>query len=212
MESSNLKRRGAGTLTLEDLGQTIKLQAWVHRRRDLGGLMFLNLRDRSGIAQVVVHPEEKPVAVKVLEAVRGEWVVEITGTVRTLREEVRDHVEAQLSRLVEQIVGGFGGVGKLDYIRHYPVTVNHEHETAMAAAAAQEVAGTDKVRVDMPPIMGGEDFSFMLNEVPGAMINVGNGPSAGLHHPEYNFNDEVAPVGASFFARLVERAQPLAAG
>lgn len=131
--------------------------------------------------------------------------VEITGTVRTLREEVRDHVEAQLSRLVEQIVGGFGGVGKLDYIRHYPVTVNHEHETAMAAAAAQEVAGTDKVRVDMPPIMGGEDFSFMLNEVPGAMINVGNGPSAGLHHPEYDFNDDVIAWGCSYWTTLVRQ-------
>ncbi|MCH9651451.1 MAG: aspartate--tRNA ligase [Deltaproteobacteria bacterium] len=81
MESSKLRRRGAGTLTREDLGQTVKLQAWVHRRRDLGGLMFLNLRDRSGIAQVVVHPEEASGAAETLAAVRGEWVVEIIGTV-----------------------------------------------------------------------------------------------------------------------------------
>ncbi|MDU9006697.1 M20 aminoacylase family protein [Sedimentitalea todarodis] len=136
--------------------------------------------------------------------------IELTGTVRTLREEVRDHVEAQLSRLVEHIAAGFGGVGNLDYVRHYPVTVNHARETELAAAAAQEVAGMDKVCVDMPPIMGGEDFSFMLNEVPGAMINVGNGSSAGLHHPEYDFNDDVIPWGCSYWTTLVRQRLPLA--
>jgi metal-dependent amidase/aminoacylase/carboxypeptidase family protein len=97
----------------------------------------------------------------------------------------------------------------LDYIRHYPVTVNHEHETHLAALAAQEVAGVENVHLDMPPTLGGEDFSFMLNEVPGALINVGNGPSAGLHHPEYDFNDDVIAWGCSFWTTLVRQRLPL---
>ncbi len=135
--------------------------------------------------------------------------IEITGTVRTLREEVRAHVEAQLNALVPQIAAGFGAIGTLDYIRMYPVTVNHEHETELAAAAAQEVAGIENVSLDMPPVLGGEDFSFMLNEVPGAMINVGNGPSAGLHHPEYDFNDDVIAWGCSYWTTLVRQRLPI---
>ncbi|MEZ5713825.1 MAG: amidohydrolase [Paracoccaceae bacterium] len=130
--------------------------------------------------------------------------ITLTGTVRTLREEVRSHIEEQLARMVDNIAAGFGGSGHLDYIRHYPVTVNHAHETMLAARAAQEVAGEDKVTLDMPPTLGGEDFSFMLNEVPGAMINIGNGPSAGLHHPAYDFNDDViawaVPIGPHWCA------------
>jgi len=131
--------------------------------------------------------------------------VELTGTARTLKEDVRDHVEAALGRLVESIAAGFGAVGHLDYVRHYPVTVNHARETDLAARAAQEVAGDAHVHLDMPPTLGGEDFSFMLNEVPGAMINVGNGPSAGLHHPEYDFNDDVIAWGCSYWTTLVRQ-------
>ena len=136
--------------------------------------------------------------------------VEMTGTVRTLREEVRDMIEERLGVMVEHVAAAFGGTGKLEYIRHYPVTVNHERETELAAAAAQEVAGVDNVHLDMPPTLGGEDFSFMLNEVPGAMINVGNGPSAGLHHPLYDFNDDVIPWGCSYWTTLVRQRLPAA--
>ncbi len=135
--------------------------------------------------------------------------LEITGTVRTLREEVRSHIEAQLSAIVPNIAAGYGATGTLEYIRMYPVTVNHERETMLAAAAAQEVAGESKVSLDMPPVLGGEDFSFMLNEVPGAMINVGNGPSAGLHHPKYDFNDDVISWGCSYWTTLVRQRLPL---
>ncbi|MCM2561628.1 M20 family metallopeptidase [Lutimaribacter sp. EGI FJ00015] len=135
--------------------------------------------------------------------------VEVTGTVRTLREEVRAHVETQLAQLVNHIAAGFGGVGTLDYIRQYPVTVNHESETGLAARAAQEVAGEENVHLDMPPTLGGEDFSFMLNEVPGALINIGNGPSAGLHHPEYDFNDDAIAWGCSYWTTLVRQRLPL---
>jgi len=133
----------------------------------------------------------------------------MTGTVRTLREEVRDHIEARLTRMVEGIAAGCGATGKVAYIRHYPVTVNHAAETEKATAAARAVAGEDKVTTDMPPTLGGEDFSFMLNEVPGALINIGNGPSAGLHHPEYDFNDEAIGWGCSYWTSLVRQRLPL---
>ncbi|WP_417673094.1 M20 aminoacylase family protein [Pseudodonghicola sp.] len=136
--------------------------------------------------------------------------VEMTGTVRTLREEVRDMVETRMRAMVEHIALAFGGEGKLEYTRHYPVTVNHERETELAAKAAQEVAGVENVHLDMPQTLGGEDFSFMLNEVPGAMINVGNGPSAGLHHPMYDFNDEVIAWGCSYWTTLVRQRLPQA--
>ncbi|WP_028955073.1 M20 aminoacylase family protein [Sulfitobacter sp. 20_GPM-1509m] len=138
--------------------------------------------------------------------------IEITGTVRTLREEVRSHIEAQLTALVPQIAAGYGATGTLDYIRMYPVTVNHERETELAANAAQEVAGMANVSLDMPPVLGGEDFSFLLNEVPGAMINIGNGPSAGLHHPEYDFNDDVIAWGCSYWTTLVRQRLPINSG
>ena len=135
----------------------------------------------------------------------------MTGTVRTLREEVRNHVEQQLQTLVTHIAAGFGGTGTLDYIRHYPVTVNHEAETLLAAEAAMEVSGEERVSQDMSPMLGGEDFSFMLNEVPGAMINLGNGPSAGLHHPAYDFNDEAIGWGCSYWTTLVRQRLPTTA-
>lgn len=135
--------------------------------------------------------------------------IEMTGTVRTLREEVRDHIEAHLEQLVSQVAKGFGATGKVTYTRHYPVTVNHAENVDFAAAAARIVAGEDNVTTNMTPTMGGEDFSFMLNEVPGATINVGNGPCAGLHHPEYDFNDEVIAWGCSYWSTLVRERMPL---
>ncbi len=135
--------------------------------------------------------------------------IEIIGTVRTLREEVRAHIEAQLQALVPNTAAAYGAVGTVDYIRMYPVTVNHARETDLAAAAAQEVAGMANVSLDMAPVLGGEDFSFMLNEVPGAMINIGNGPSAGLHHPQYDFNDDVIAWGCSYWTTLVRQRLPV---
>ncbi|MEP2639857.1 M20 aminoacylase family protein [Roseobacter sp.] len=135
--------------------------------------------------------------------------VRMTGTVRTLNEDARNMIEDRLTGMVSHIAAAFGGTGQLEYIRHYPVTVNHEIETGLAAKAAQEVAGVENVHLDMPQTLGGEDFSFMLNEVPGAMINVGNGPSAALHHPEYDFNDDVIAWGGSYWTTLVRQRLPL---
>ncbi len=133
----------------------------------------------------------------------------MSGTVRTLREEVRDLTEQRLRRIVLGIAEAYGATGRLDYTRHYPVTVNHVDQTEFAALAAETVAGAGRVHRDMPPTMGGEDFSFMLNEVPGAMINIGNGDSAGLHHPAYDFNDEVIGWGVSYWGALVRARLPV---
>ncbi len=135
--------------------------------------------------------------------------IRMTGTVRTLKDSVRDHVEARLNQAVTGIAAAYGAKGKLDYSRHYPVTVNHAQETELAAVAAEAVAGVGRVTRDMPATLGGEDFAFMLNEVPGAMINIGNGPSAGLHHPAYDFNDEAIAWGCSYWCELVRQRLPL---
>jgi hippurate hydrolase len=88
------------------------------------------------------------------------------------------------------------------------VTRNHERQTAFAVSVAAEVAGRDRVDAATSPVMGGEDFSFMLEARPGAFIFVGNGDTAGLHHPAYDFNDETIPTGVTYWARLVETAMP----
>jgi len=134
--------------------------------------------------------------------------VRLRGTARTLDDKVQDMVEANLHRLVESTGAAFGATAKLTYRRNYPVLVNHENETGFAASVAKEIAGTDRVNTKLPAMMGAEDFSFMLRKRPGAFIWVGNGDSAGLHHPRYNFNDDAIPLGTSYWVRLVETALP----
>ncbi|MGN6461191.1 MAG: M20 aminoacylase family protein [Pseudolabrys sp.] len=134
--------------------------------------------------------------------------VQLQGTGRTLAPEVRDLLEKRVREVVEGTAAAHGATAKLTYTRNYPVLVNHEQQTDFAASVAQQVAGNDRVDTRFPPMMGGEDFSYMLEERPGAFIWVGNGDSAGLHHPAYNFNDETIPFGTSYWVRLVETALP----
>jgi hippurate hydrolase len=132
--------------------------------------------------------------------------VQLRGTARSLEESVRALIEERLHKIVEGTAAAYGAKAKLDYRRNYPVLVNHERETDFAASIAGEVAGGNHVDPDLPPMMGAEDFSFMLNARPGAFIWIGNGDSAGLHHPQYNFNDEAIPFGTSYWVKLVETA------
>jgi amidohydrolase len=134
--------------------------------------------------------------------------VTLRGTARSLSPQVQDVLESRLRAVVEGTAIAHGVKANVTYRRDYPMTVNHERETQFAAAVAAEVSGRDSVDADMPPLMGGEDFSFMLQARPGAFIFMGNGDSAGLHHPAYDFNDEAIPVGASYWVRLVETAMP----
>jgi amidohydrolase len=133
----------------------------------------------------------------------------MNGTVRTFDPKVQDMVERRLGEIVAGQAASYGVTAELRYERGYPATVNCAKEAAHAAEVAVEIAGEDKVVADAGREMGAEDFAYMLEKRPGAYLFLGQGESAGLHHPEYNFNDDVAPVGASFFARLVERSQPL---
>ena len=134
--------------------------------------------------------------------------VRLAGTIRTLDEEVRDMAEVRIIEIVNATAAAYGCTAQIHYERGYPVTVNHEENAEIAAEVARAVAGDSKVRYGHPPRMGAEDFSYMLRARPGAFINVGNGDSAKVHHPEYNFNDEAIPYGCSFFAELVERRMP----
>jgi hippurate hydrolase len=131
----------------------------------------------------------------------------LQGTSRSLTESVRAVLESRIRDIVDGVARQHGATIKLDYQRGYPVTVNHADETHLAERIAADVAGATRVHAT-PPLMAGEDFSYMLREKPGAFIFVGNGDSSGLHTPGYDFNDEVLPVGMSYWIRLVETALP----
>jgi hippurate hydrolase len=127
----------------------------------------------------------------------------LRGTVRTLTPEVRELVEKRVREVVTGVAQMTGARIDLVYERGYPVTVNHERQTDLATQVAKEVAGDANVH-EMPPLMGAEDFSYMLESRPGAFIFCGNGDSAGLHHPAYNFNDDAIVFGTSYWIKLVE--------
>jgi hippurate hydrolase len=135
--------------------------------------------------------------------------VVMTGTVRTLAESARDLAEARVAEIARATAEAYGARAEVAYRRTCPVTVNSVAETEFAALAAETVAG--QVNRHRRPTMGSEDFSFMLQARPGAFVFLGNGASAGLHHPAYDFNDEAIPAGCSFFVTLIEQRLPLAA-
>jgi len=127
----------------------------------------------------------------------------LRGTVRTLTPKVRELVEKRVREVVAGTAQITGAKIDLTYTRGYPVTVNHAAQTEIALRAARDVAGEAHVH-EMPPMMGAEDFSYMLEARPGAFIFCGNGDSAGLHHPAYNFDDEAIVYGTSYFIKIVE--------
>jgi hippurate hydrolase len=131
---------------------------------------------------------------------------EIAGTVRTLKKEMARKAEERMRALCAGLAASFGAAIEVDYDANYPVTFNHERETAFAADVAAAVAGEAAVHRAIPPLMGGEDFSYMLEARPGAFIFLGNGDTAGLHHPAYDFNDEAIAHGVSYWVRLAEAA------
>ena len=128
---------------------------------------------------------------------------EIRGTVRTLTAEVRVLVEKRVREVVNGVAQMTGAKIDLEYLRGYPVVVNHAAQTDFAIKVAEDVAGSGNVQ-EMPPLMGGEDFAYMLEKRPGAFIFCGNGDSAGLHHPAYNFDDKAIVFGTSYWIKLVE--------
>ncbi|MDU9003783.1 M20 aminoacylase family protein [Sedimentitalea todarodis] len=133
----------------------------------------------------------------------------LNGTVRTFDPRVQQMVQERMTAIVAGHAASYGVTAELRYDIGYPATINDSDKAGFAADIAREISGENRVVADAGREMGAEDFAYMLLKRPGAYLFLGQGDTAGLHHPKYNFNDEVAPVGASFFARLVERAQPL---
>ena len=132
----------------------------------------------------------------------------LLGTVRTLTDEVRDLCETRIRAVVESVCAAYGATVKIEYNRGYPVTRNHPEQADFLARIAAQVGGEGAVDADVTPLMGAEDFSYMLEQRPGAYIFLGNGNTAGVHHPAYDFNDAAIPYGVSLWAKIVETGMP----
>jgi hippurate hydrolase len=131
---------------------------------------------------------------------------ELSGTVRTLTKDMRRFAQERITAVAIQTAAAHGGEAQVRYHSNYPVTYNHERETAFAADIARRVAGERKVNANVAPIMGGEDFSYMLEARPGAFIFIGNGDTPFCHHPAFDFSDEIIPLGVSYWVTLAETA------
>ncbi len=132
----------------------------------------------------------------------------IGGTVRSFRPETQELIERRMGEIIRGTASAAGATAEFNYRRGYPPTVNHVDEAHFAADVAAEVCGDGHVNRTVAPSLGGEDFSYMLRAVPGAMVWLGNGSGEGgcfLHNARYDFNDTALPYGVSFFARLAER-------
>lgn len=170
------------------------------------------------ISSRIVDPLD-PVVVSVTQIHGGDtWnvipqEVVLRGTARTFSKEARDRVEADIRRIAEGVTATHGATAGLRYERRYPAVVNTDTATDLAAEVAAEVVGVEKVETDWPPLMGSEDFAYMLEAKPGCYIWLGNGAEGEpggcmVHNPSYDFNDEAAVIGASYWAKLVETALP----
>ncbi|MSQ20210.1 MAG: amidohydrolase [Betaproteobacteria bacterium] len=132
----------------------------------------------------------------------------LSGTARAFSNNVMALIEANLRRTIRGIADALGATASVDFRINFAPTINNPAEAQFAAAICEELVGADNVVRDPPVSLASEDFSFMLNEVPGCYLNIGNGDAEGaceVHNPSYDFNDAALPLGASFFARLVER-------
>jgi hippurate hydrolase len=131
--------------------------------------------------------------------------VRMVGTVRSLTAAVRDDLEAGVKRISHSVAEAFRATATVDYVRRFPALVNAERESGVAAEAAISVVGPGNVLTDIQPTMGSEDFACMLEAKRGAYVFLGQAGSKSIHHPQYDFNDELLPIGASFWVALVEQ-------
>lgn len=134
----------------------------------------------------------------------------LNGTVRTLKPGTRDMLEAQMAAIARATAESQGAVARFEYTRGYPIVFNHPEVTERAAAAAAKLLGPSRVHREKPLTMGGEDFAYMAEKVPGCFVRFGQrGPDGTggvpVHNPNYDFNDAILPIGASFWATLVEQ-------
>ncbi|MCL4120431.1 UNVERIFIED_CONTAM: hypothetical protein GTU68_001660 [Idotea baltica] len=168
-------------------------------------LQTIASRNADPVDQVVVSVTSFETSSKAFNVIPQE--VQLKGTVRTMSAAMRDLAEQRIKGICNGVAATFGGSSDVTYYRGYPVMVNHDEQTAFAADVARKVSGACD---DAPLVMGGEDFAFMLEERPGAYILVGNGDTAPVHHPDYNFSDEAIPAGCSWWAEIVEQRMPAA--
>ena len=167
-------------------------------------LQTIAARNADPVDQVVVSVTSFETSSKAFNVIPQR--VHLKGTVRTQSKGMRDLAEQRIKAIAAGVGATFGGTAEVTYHCGYPVMVNHSEQTEFARDVARLVSGD----VDEAPIvMGGEDFAYMLEERPGAYILVGNGDTAHVHHPLYNFNDEAIPAGCSWWAEVVERRMPL---
>ncbi len=172
----------------------------------IGALQTIASRNVSPLDEVVVSVTQVHAGTASNIIPETAWFM---ATVRTFRDEVRMQVKRRFEEIVAGHAAAYGVKAAVDYDLGYPATVNEPGKTVFAADVAREVAGEAGVDDEAGREMGAEDFSYLLEKRPGCYLFLGQGEGAGLHHPAYDFNDEAAPFGATFFARLVERAQPL---
>ena len=166
-------------------------------------LQTIASRSVDPVGQVVVSITSFETATKAFNVIPQK--VHLKGTVRTMDAGIRDLTEKRLTEIAELTAQAYGAVARVTYDRNYPIMVNADVETGFAIEAAKKVAGDC---ADAPLIMGGEDFAFMLNSRPGAYILVGNGDTAMVHHPEYDFNDQAIPAGCSWWVEMAEGRLP----
>lgn len=164
------------------------------------------------VARNVAARDEAVVSVTMIHAGSATNIVpgegSLAATIRSFSPDVRDLLRARFCAIVEGTARAFGVEAEIDYATGYPPTVNDAPSVELAARVAGEVAGIERVDTDANRLMASEDFAYMLEKRPGAYLLLGTGPGAGLHHPGFDFNDDAAPIGASFLATLVERALP----
>ncbi len=168
-------------------------------------LQTIAARNADPVHQIVVSVTSFETSSKAFNVIPER--VQIKGTVRTMASEMRDLAEKRIKEICAGIASTFGGEADVTYYRGYPVMVNHDEQTEFAAKVARDVSGQCD---EAPLVMGGEDFAFMLEERPGAYILVGNGDTAAVHHPKYNFTDDAIPAGCSWWAEIVEQRMPAA--
>ena len=168
-------------------------------------LQTIASRNADPVDQVVVSVTSFETSSKAFNVIPQK--VTLRGTVRTLSPKMRALAEKRIGEICQGVAATFGGTVDVNYLPGYPVMVNTEEQTAFAADVARKVSGDC---IEAPLVMGGEDFAYMLEERPGAYILVGNGDTAMVHHPEYNFNDEAIPAGCSWWAEIVEQRMPAA--
>ncbi|EEW57373.1 MAG: M20 aminoacylase family protein [Pseudomonadota bacterium] len=168
-------------------------------------LQTIAARNADPVHQIVVSVTSFETSSKAFNVIPER--VQIKGTVRTMAPVMRDLAEKRIKEICAGIASTFGGEADVTYYRGYPVMVNHDEQTEFAAKVARDVSGQCD---EAPLVMGGEDFAFMLEERPGAYILVGNGDTAAVHHPKYNFTDDAIPAGCSWWAEIVEQRMPAA--